>query len=133
MSMTDTIGDMLTRIRNGQKSKLISVPVPYSKVKSEILKVLEAEGYIKGYKISDDKTGFASIEVELKYSITGKPAICEIKRMSKPGKRMYSPIKTLRGCYNNMGIHIVSTSKGMISDRDAHRLKVGGELICKVF
>ena len=133
MSMTDTIGDMLTRIRNGQKSKLISVAVPYSKVKSEILKVLEAEGYIEGYEVLNEESAAPSMDVTLKYSVTGRPAICEIKRMSKPGKRMYSSIKDLRGCYNNMGIYIVSTPKGMISDRDAHRLKVGGELICKVF
>ena len=130
MSMTDNIADMLTRIRNGQKSKLLSVGMPASKLKCAVLDVLEGEGYIAGYTLNvEDK----EISVELKYSRIGNPAICEIHKVSKPGKRMYSPISKLKGYFNNMGIHILSTSKGVMSDRDAKKHNVGGEVICKVF
>ena len=132
MSMTDHIADMLTRIRNGQSSKLISISLPCSKMKCAILDVLLGEGYIKGYKVvKEDKVDY--IEVDLKYSSNGKPAICEIHRVSKPGKRIYSSIDKLKGYYNNMGIYILSTSRGVISDREAHDQKIGGEVICKVF
>lgn len=130
MSMTDNIADMLTRIRNGQKSKLLSVGMPASKLKCAVLDVLKGEGYIAGYTLNvEDK----EISVELKYSRIGNPAICEIHKVSKPGKRMYSPISKLKGYFNNMGIHILSTSKGVMSDRDAKKHNVGGEVICKVF
>ncbi len=132
MSMTDNIADMLTRIRNGQKSKLMSISLPCSKIKCAILDVLKKEGYIKGYKILTNNF-LNYIEVDLKYSLNGKPAICEIHRVSKPGKRIYSSIDKLKGYYNNMGIYIVSTSKGILSDREAHIQKIGGEVICKVF
>ena len=132
MSMTDSIADMLTRIRNAQKSKLMSISMPCSKIKCAILDVLQKEGYIKKYLVI--KNGNIShIEVDLKYSINGNPAIREINRVSKPGKRIYSPIDKLKGYYNNMGIYILSTSKGVLSDRDAHSQKIGGEIICKVF
>ncbi|WP_316355012.1 30S ribosomal protein S8 [Candidatus Trichorickettsia mobilis] len=132
MSMTDTIADMLTRIRNGQKARLINISLPCSKIKCAILDVLVAEGYVKGYEVStNDNIG--CIEVELKYSSSGKPVISEIHRVSKPGKRVYSSIDKLKGYYNNMGIYILSTSKGVISDREAHHLKIGGEIVCKVF
>ena len=130
MSMTDNIADMLTRIRNGQKSKLLSVGMPASKLKCAVLDVLKGDGYIAGYTLNvEDK----EISVELKYSRIGNPAICEIHKVSKPGKRMYSPISKLKGYFNNMGIHILSTSKGVMSDRDAKKHNVGGEVICKVF
>jgi small subunit ribosomal protein S8 len=132
MSMTDSIADMLTRIRNAQKSKLISISMPCSKIKCAILDVLQKEGYIKKYLVI--KNGNISyIEVDLKYSVNGNSAIREINRVSKPGKRIYSPIDKLKGYYNNMGIYILSTSKGVLSDRDAHSQKIGGEIICKVF
>ena len=132
MSMTDSIADMLTRIRNGQKSRMMKVLVPGSKKKTAILDVLKAEGYIAGYEVSN-KGNISEIEVSLKYSISGKPAICEISRVSKPGKRVYSAIDKLKGYYNNMGIYILSTPNGVLSDREAHIQKVGGEVICKVF
>lgn len=132
MSMTDNIADMLTRIRNGQKSKLISVSLPGSKTKCAILKVLQEEGYIRGYEVSNEHN-ISQIEVYLKYSTRGKPAIYKIDRVSKPGKRVYSSIDKLKGYYNNMGIYILSTSRGVLSDREAHSQKVGGEIICKVF
>jgi small subunit ribosomal protein S8 len=132
MSMTDTIADMLTRIRNGQKSKLISVPIPHSRMRCSILDVLKEEGYIKDYKVAHEGNK-GQIEVDLGYSNVGGPVIREIHRVSKPGKRVYSSINKLKGYYNNMGIYILSTSKGVLSDRAAHRLGVGGEIICKVF
>lgn len=132
MSMTDNIADMLTRIRNGQKSKLMNISLPCSKIKCAILDVLKKEGYIKEYVVVKDGN-ISNIEVDLKYSVNGKPAICEISRVSKPGKRIYSSIDKLKGYYNNMGIYILSTSRGVLSDREAHSHKIGGEVICKVF
>ena len=130
MSMTDSIADMLTRIRNGQKSKLLSVAMPVSKLKCAVLEVLRTEGYIEKYVVDSDAQ---EVNVDLKYSRLGRPAICEIHKVSKPGKRVYSPIADLKGYFNNMGIHILSTSKGVMSDRDAKKQNVGGEVICKVF
>lgn len=130
MAMSDRIADMLTRIRNGQKAKFLVVKVPCSNLKLDILRVLKEEGYILGYE--KDETG-RWIDVELKYSRSGEPVICEIHRVSKPGRRLYSAIENLKEYYNNMGIYILSTSKGVISDREARRLNVGGEVVCKVF
>ncbi|MFK7973349.1 MAG: 30S ribosomal protein S8 [Rickettsiaceae bacterium] len=130
MSMSDNIADMLTRIRNGQKSRLLNVAVPMSKLKCTVLDVLKKEGYIVGYsKDEPDRT----INVSLKYSRAGQPVISEIHKVSKPGKRVYSAINQLPGYFNNMGIHIISTSQGVMSDREAKKLNVGGEVICKVF
>lgn len=133
MSMTDNIADMLTRIRNAQKSKMISMFVPHSKMKCSILDVLKAEGYIKSYVVNNMSHNINEIEVTLKYSVSGKPVIQEIQRVSKPGKRAYSSSVAMKPYYNGMGIYILSTSKGVLSDRDARRLGVGGEVICKVF
>jgi small subunit ribosomal protein S8 len=131
MSMSDNIADMLTRIRNAQKSKLLQVSaLPASKLKSAILDVLQKEGYITGYKLD---SASKLIDIDLKYSRVGEPAICEIHRVSKPGRRIYSSTAELPGYFNNMGIHILSTSCGVMSDREARKLKVGGEVICKVF
>lgn len=133
MSMTDNIADMLTRIRNAQKSRLVSMFVPHSKMKCSILDVLKEEGYIASYDVTEVSANIRGIEVSLKYSFQGKPAIQEIKRVSKPGKRIYSSAGTLQGHYNGMGIYILSTPKGILSDRDARKAGVGGEVICKVF
>ena len=130
MSMSDNIADMLTRIRNGQKSRLLNVGLPLSKLKCTVLEVLKDEGYIAGYTKDADN---GVINISLKYSRVGEPAISEIHRVSKPGKRIYSSIDALPGYFNNMGIHILSTSHGVMSDRQAKKLKVGGEVICKVF
>ena len=131
MSMSDNIADMLTRIRNGQKSRLLNVSLPTSKLKCGVLEVLKSEGYIDGFT-KDDANG-GTIDISLKYSKVGSPAISEIHRVSKPGKRMYSAIGDLPGYFNNMGIHILSTSHGVMSDREAKKQNVGGEVICKVF
>lgn len=130
MSMSDNIADMLTRIRNGQKSKLLNVALPASKLKCAVLDVLKQEGYIVNYTKDTEKR---TIDISLKYSRMGDPAICEIHRVSKPGKRIYSAIDDLPSYFNNMGIHILSTSHGVMSDRDAKKLKIGGEVICKIF
>jgi len=133
MSMTDTIADMLTRIRNGHMTKLMYVSVPFSKAKSSVLDVLQEEGFITGYKVQELRKGIKDIEVALKYSRDGSPAIKKITRVSKPGKRSYTSIADLRGYYNGMGVYILSTSKGILSDRNARSQNVGGEVICKVF
>lgn len=132
MSMSDTVADMLTRIRNGQKSKLINIVLPHSKLKCAILEVLKEEGFITQYNILTNKN-ISQIEVELKYSQKGSPAICSIQKVSKSSKRIYSSIAALKGYYNSMGIYILSTPQGVLSDRKAHQLGVGGEIICKVF
>ncbi len=129
MSMTDNIADMLTRIRNGQRSKMLNVAMPSSKLKCAVLDVLKSEGYVAGYVVDDSN----QINVELKYSRVGSPAISEIHKVSRPGKRVYSAIKDLKGYFNNMGIYIISTSLGVMSDKDARKHNVGGEVICKVF
>ena len=130
MSMSDNIADMLTRIRNGQKSKLLNVALPMSNLKCAVLDVLKSEGFILGYTKDIEKR---EINISLKYSRIGEPAISEIHRVSKPGKRIYSSINDLPGYFNNMGIHILSTSHGVMSDRQAKKVNVGGEVICKVF
>ena len=133
MSMTDPVADMLTRIRNGQKSRLVNISVPHSKNKVNILNVLIEEGFIKAFDIKERLHNIQDIIVSLKYTNIGQPVIQKIVRVSKPGKRIYSSIKDLKGYHNNMGINILSTSKGVVSDRKARQLVVGGEVICKVF
>ena len=130
MSMSDNIADMLTRIRNGQKSKLLNVALPMSNLKCAVLDVLKSEGFILGYTKDIEKR---AINISLKYSRIGEPAISEVHKVSKPGKRIYSSIEDLPGYFNNMGIHILSTSHGVMSDRQAKKQNVGGEVICKVF
>ncbi|MCF8494015.1 MAG: 30S ribosomal protein S8 [Rickettsiaceae bacterium] len=130
MSMSDNIADMLTRIRNGQKSKLLNVALPMSNLKCAVLDVLKSEGFILGYTKDIEKR---EINISLKYSRIGEPAISEVHKVSKPGKRIYSSIEDLPGYFNNMGIHILSTSHGVMSDRQAKKENVGGEVICKVF
>jgi small subunit ribosomal protein S8 len=133
MSMTDTIADMLTRIRNAQKSKLLSAVAPHSKMKMAVLSVLKDEGYISDYREVKVRENISSIEIELKYSRDGKPAIQEIKKVSKPGKREYSAVENLKEYYSGMGVYVLSTSHGVISDRKARELGIGGEVVCKVF
>jgi small subunit ribosomal protein S8 len=134
MVMTDPISDMLTRIRNAQKAKFLKVSFPHSKVKLDVCKVLHQEGYISDYEILDnDINNHKTIELKLKYIDRGTPAIVSLDKVSKPGKRIYSSIKDLKEYYKGLGIYILSTSKGIISDRDAVKYRVGGEIICKVF
>ncbi len=131
MSLSDPIADMLTRIRNGGRVQMPDVKIRASKVCEGVAKVLKEEGYIIDYdRIEDDKQGL--IRVSLKYTIEGQHAITEIKRVSKPGKRVYCNVKDLPRVLDGMGITIVSTSKGVISDRICRKENIGGELLCMV-
>ena len=132
MSMTDPLGDMLTRIRNGQQANKQKISSPASKLRSNVLEVLKREGYIRGYEKSEVKHGIAELQIELKYH-EGLPVIREIHRVSKPGRRVYSGIKDLGNVYNGLGISILSTPKGVLSDNEARQQNVGGEVLCKVF
>ena len=130
--MNDPIGDMLTRIRNGLMRGNGKVSTPASKLRASVLDVLEAEGYIRGYTRTDFDNGKADIEIELKY-YEGDPVIREIKRVSKPGRRVYSSVKTLPRVANGLGIAILSTPKGVMADHDARDQNVGGEVLCQIF
>lgn len=131
MSLSDPIGDLFTRIRNGQHAKLAVVSAPASRFGENVLRVLKEEGFIRDYKRV--QTGNkADLEVQLKYP-EGKPAIQTIERVSKPGRRVYSAISKLKKFYNGLGIYIVSTPRGLMSDRQAREENVGGEVIGRVF
>ncbi len=132
MSLSDPVGDMLTRIRNGQSARLDSVSMPASKLRSNVLDVLQREGYIRGYFEEEMRAGVREIRVELKYD-NGKPVIREVHRVSKPGRRVYSKIADLPRTYNGLGISILSTPRGVMSDNEARAANVGGEVLCKVF
>jgi small subunit ribosomal protein S8 len=132
MTMTDPLGDMLTRIRNGQRANKDSVVSPASKVRSNVLDVLKKEGYIRGFSQYDLRPGISELKIELKYH-EGTPVIREIRRVSRPGRRVYSKINDLDRVYNGLGISILSTSRGVMSDTDARTANVGGEIICRVF
>ena len=132
MSMSDPLGDMLTRIRNGQRANKSVITVPASKLRSNVLDVLQREGYIRGYSWSELRSGIAELTVELKYS-EGQPVIREINRVSKPGRRVYAGIKKLQPIYNGLGIAILSTPRGVMSDSEARAANVGGEVLCQVF
>ena len=132
MSMTDPVGDLLTRIRNGQSARLDSVTVPASRLRSNVLDVLQREGYIRGWFEEELRPGVKELRVELKYD-NGRPVIKEIKRVSTPGRRVYSKIRELPKYYNGLGISILSTPRGVMSDAEARAANVGGEVICRVF
>ena len=132
MSLVDPIGDMLTRIRNGQMRTLNNIDIPYSNFRSKILEVLKKEGYIIDFKISESKNKIKSIQVKLKY-YDGQPVIKEIKRISKPGRRVYSKATSIPKVLNGLGLAILSTSKGVMSDVEATKNNLGGEIICRIF
>lgn len=132
MAMTDPLGDMLTRIRNGQQARKSVVSAPASKLRANVLEVLKREGYIRGYSRSEIRTGIAELQIELKYH-EGQPVIREISRVSKPGRRVYSKIKDLPKVSNGLGISILSTPRGVMSDAEARAANVGGEVLCQVF
>ena len=132
MTFVDPIGDMLTRIRNAQMRSLSSVIIPSSKFRARILDILKKEGYIAGYKFLSDSKEKNNLSVDLKYE-NGSPVIKEIKRISKPGRRIYARADSIPRIQNGLGLAIVSTSKGIMSDYEAKNNKVGGEIICKVF
>ncbi|MGH7031228.1 MAG: 30S ribosomal protein S8 [Stellaceae bacterium] len=132
MTMSDPLGDMLTRIRNGQRARQAVVASPASRIRANVLEVLKREGYIRGYSREDVRTGVAELKIELKY-VDGEPVIREIARVSKPGRRIYSRITDLPRIYNGLGIAILSTPRGVLSDGEARVAKVGGEVLCRVF
>ncbi len=132
MSMSDPLGDMLTRIRNGQRASLPTVVSPASKLRARVLDVLKREGYIRGYTTREIDECKREIMIELKYH-EGEPLIREVRRVSKPGRRVYSAIKDLPRIYNGLGISILSTPRGVLSDGEARAANVGGEVLCTVF
>ena len=132
MSVNDPLGDMLTRIRNALMRKRTSVVTPSSKLRGRVLEVLLDEGFIRGYTETTDAKGFKQFEIELKYH-EGQPVISEIKRVSRPGRRVYYGIRDLPRVYNGLGIAILSTPRGVLSDNEARTAKVGGEVLCHVF
>jgi len=123
---------MLTRIRNGQRARKAQVNSPASKLRARLLDVLQREGYIRGYSRFEEDAGKPELSIELKYH-EGEPVIREISRVSKPGRRVYSSIKDLPTIYNGLGISILSTPQGVMSDSEARLANVGGEILCSVF
>ena len=132
MSMSDPLGDMLTRIRNGQNARKSVVSSPASRFRSNVLEVLKREGYIRNYSSVDIRPGLKELMIELKYH-EGQPVISEIKRVSRPGRRVYFGLRDLPRVYNGLGIAILSTPRGVLSDNEARTAKVGGEVLCHVF
>jgi small subunit ribosomal protein S8 len=132
MILTDPVGDMLTRIRNGQRAMKSSVNSPASKLRRNVLEVLRREGYIRGYETIERGKGQVELSIELKYH-NGEPVIRELRRVSKPGRRIYAGVKDLPTVYNGLGIAILSTPRGVLSDNEAREAKVGGEILCTVF
>ncbi len=131
MAMTDPLGDMLTRIRNGQRAGKTQIKAPAAKLRARVLDVLQREGYIRGYSSTELAPGIHEFTIELKYH-DGEPVIREIARVSKPGRRIYAKITDLPRVYNGLGVSILSTPKGVISDAEARAAHVGGEVLCKV-
>lgn len=132
MNMTDPLGDMLTRIRNGQAAKKDSVLSPASRLRASVLDVLQREGYIRGYSREETAGPTPTIRIELKY-FEGQPAIQHLARVSKPGRRVYAGATSLPRVKNGLGITIVSTPRGVLSDAEARAENVGGEVLCQVF
>ena len=132
MSYSDPLGDMLTRIRNGQRARKPTVSSPRSLLRKNVLEVLQREGYIRGYAEHEEEAGLLSLEIELKYH-EGEPVIRQIRRVSKPGRRVYSKIRDLPRVHGGLGIAILSTPRGVMSDADARAANVGGEVLCQVF
>ena len=131
MTMTDPIADMLTRIRNANTVKHETVDVPASNIKKEIVRILLEEGFVRGYDVIDEKQGI--IRIQLKYGQAGEKVIQGIKRISKPGMRVYTNAHEIPKVLNGLGIAIISTSKGILTDKQARKENVGGEVICYVW
>lgn len=132
MSMNDPLGDMLARIRNASMRNKSTVRTPASKLRAWVLDVLQAEGFIRGYDRVEGARGLPELEIHLKY-FEGAPAIRELKRVSTPGRRVYTAVDAMPKVRNGLGVSIVSTSRGVMSDSDARANKVGGEVLCQVF
>ncbi len=132
MTMSDPLGDMLTRIRNAQLRKSSKVSTPGSRLRQDVLDVLQSEGYIRGYSTVAFDNGRSEFEIELKY-YDGEPVIREIQRVSKPGRRVYASVRNIPRIANGLGVSILSTPKGVMSDAEARDQNVGGEVLCQVF
>lgn len=132
MSLSDPLGDMLTRIRNAQRARHAMCVSPASQLRANVLGVLKREGFIRGYSAEELRPGVARLRIELKYN-EGEPVIKEITRVSRPGRRVYSKIKELQRVYAGLGISILSTPRGVMSDAEARAANVGGEVLCRVF
>lgn len=132
MAMSDPLGDMLTRIRNGQMAAKSTISAPASKLRTNVLEVLRREGYIRGYETVEVGRGKRELNIQLKYH-NGEPVIRELRRVSKPGRRIYAGVKELPQVYNGLGIAILSTPRGVLSDAEARDAQVGGEVLCTVF
>lgn len=132
MSVSDPVGDMLTRIRNGLHRHKNSVSTPASKQRARVLDVLQAEGYIRGYTQVEFGSGKSEFEIELKYA-EGQPVIRSIERVSKPGRRVYVGVRSIEHVANGLGIAILSTPSGVMADHEAREKNVGGELLCRIF
>jgi len=132
MSLSDPLGDMLTRIRNGQHARMSVVVSPASKLRVNVLEVLKREGFIRGWAEEELRPGVKNLKIELKYH-EGEPVIKQIARVSKPGRRVYSKIADLPRVYNGLGLSILSTPRGVMSDNEARAANVGGEVLCRVF
>jgi len=130
--MNDPVGDMIARIKNAAERRRSKVTTPASRLRQRVLDVLQSEGYIRGYSSSVSDRGFPQFEIELKY-YDGEPVIAEIARVSKPGRRVYSKIKELPRVYAGLGVSILSTPRGVMSDAEARAANVGGEVLCRVF
>ncbi len=132
MSVNDPLGDMLTRIRNAQARGKSTVATPASKLRAWVLDVLASEGYIRGYERASTENGQGELVISLKY-YEGEPVIREVKRVSKPGRRVYMGVKDIPSVRNGLGVSIISTPKGVMSDANARAANVGGEVLCTVF
>jgi small subunit ribosomal protein S8 len=132
MSNSDPLGDMLTRIRNAQRARHSMCLAPASQLRANVLDVLKREGFIRGFAAEELRPGIAQLRIELKYN-EGEPVIKEITRVSKPGRRVYSKIKELPRVYAGLGVSILSTPRGVMSDAEARAANVGGEVLCRVF
>src|SRR6202789_2114133 len=132
MAITDPIGDLLTRIRNGQLRGLAKIKSPNSRLRVRVLDVLQSEGFIRGYAEMEFKSGGRELEIELKYH-EGQPVIRELKRVSTPGRRVYSSVKDLKPHRSGLGVSILSTPQGLMTDTSAREKNVGGEVLCQVF
>jgi small subunit ribosomal protein S8 len=132
MAITDPVGDLLSRIRNGQLRGKAKITSPNSRLRTRLLDVLQSEGFIRGYTEVEFKNGIREIEIELKYH-EGRPVIRELKRVSTPGRRVYASVKELKPHRQGLGVSIVSTPQGVMTDTAAREKNVGGEVICQVF
>lgn len=132
MSLSDPIGDMLTRIRNGQMAKMAVIECPSSAFRKRVLDVMQREGYIRGFTETQKGKGQSLLEIELKYH-DGEGVIRKINRVSKPGRRVYAGIKDFGHVFNGLGVSILSTPRGVLSDNEARTQNVGGEVLCRIF